>query len=66
MFGPTWQGKIEREEGRGCRSVNERPVVTLWEAGGHIGEQQVLNQSGRWSGPPKMATSKEGEPLIGC
>lgn len=37
----------------GWRSVNERPVVALWGAGGHIGEQQVLSQSGRWLKPPK-------------
>lgn len=39
--------------------------MTLRGAGGHIGEQQVLSQSGRWREPPKMATSKTGEPLIG-
>lgn len=42
--------------------MNKKPVVTLWGAGGHIGEQQVLGQSGRWLEPPVMVTSKkEGE-----
>lgn len=30
----------------GTESVNERSVVTLWGAGGHIAKQRVLSQSG--------------------
>lgn len=53
MFGPTWQGEMDGEGA--WSSVNERPVVSLWGAGGHIGEQQVLSQSGRWPKPPEWS-----------
>lgn len=38
--------------------MNKKPVVTLWGAGGHFGEQHGLCQSGRWLEPPVMVTSK--------
>ena len=44
------EGETEGETGTFRRSVNERPVVTLWGAGGHIAKQQVLSQSGRLPG----------------
>lgn len=59
---PPGRGRYGKEGEGGVRSVNERPVVTPWGAGGHIGEQQVLSQSGRWSDPPKCPSLRRDGP----